>query len=141
MELINYTGKLNSHEKYLEILNKIENRCKSIEYVLVDDEDTTFVDYFKELIVSVDLKNKWWGTKTSKKCEVYKIKPTKEIFTYLKQYETFCKCIVSSQNGIILDVLYTEFGINDIAFRDDRDMPLLYTTTHEGFITIRDDLI
>ena len=34
----------------------------------------------------------------------------------------------------------TDFGINDIAFFDDKELPLLFTTTHEGYITIRDDL-
>ncbi|MGN0142290.1 MAG: hypothetical protein ACI4AD_08670 [Roseburia sp.] len=35
----------------------------------------------------------------------------------------------------------TDFGINDIAFFDDDEMPLLFTTTHEGYITIRNDLL
>ena len=35
----------------------------------------------------------------------------------------------------------TEFGSDDIAFFDDNEIPLLYTTTHEGFIIIREDLI
>ena len=35
----------------------------------------------------------------------------------------------------------TDFGMNDIAFFDDKDLPLLFTTTHEGYIMIRDDLL
>ena len=56
---------------------------------------------------------------------------------YLEQFETFCKYTFSNSHDIVKD---TDFGINDIAFFDDKELPLLFTTTHEGYITIRDDL-
>ena len=138
MELVDYTGKLNSHNEYLQIINQLENKCKYIEYVLVNQDEIKFVEKFENLIVSLEQKNKWWGTESSKKNNVYKIKSSKEIFKYLKQFETFCKYTLSKDGDIVED---TDFGTNDIAFFDDKEMPLLFTTTHEGYIIIRDDLL
>ena len=138
MELVDYTGKLNSHNEYLQIINQLENKCKYIEYVLVNQDEIKFVEKFENLIVSLEQKNKWWGTESSKKNKVYKIKSSKEIFKYLKQFETFCKYTLLKDGDIVED---TDFGTNDIAFFDDKEMPLLFTTTHEGYIIIRDDLL
>lgn len=138
MKLIDYTGKLNDYKEYLQVIKQLENKCKYVEYVLVDEDETKFIEYFESLIISLKLKNKWWGTKSSQKNKVYKIKASKEIFKYLKQFDTFCKYIVSNDGDIVEN---TKFGINDIAFFDDKDIPLLFTTTHEGYITIRDDLL
>ena len=138
MKLVDYTGKINSHDEYLEILKKLEKKSQYIEYVLVDESDTKFIEKFKDLIISMTPKNKWWGTKTGGRGrQVYKIKSSKEIFRYLNKIETFCKCIVSIHGDIAES---TDFGINDIAFFDDSGTPLLFTTTHEGYITIRNDL-
>ena len=139
MKLVDYTGKINSHDEYLEILKKLEKKSQYIEYVLVDETDTKFIEKFTSLIVSMTSKNKWWGTKTGGRGrQVYKIKSSKDIFQHLNKFETFCKYTVSI-HGDIAEV--TDFGINDIAFFDDREMPLLFTTTHEGYITIRNDLL
>lgn len=137
MKLVDYTGKLNNHNEYLRIIEQLENKCKYIEYVLINEDETKFVKKFENLIISLELKNKWWGTKSSQKNKVYKIKSSNEVFKYLKKFETFCKYTISNNGDIAED---TDFGINDIAFFDDKDMPLLFTTTHEGYITIRDDL-
>lgn len=138
MKLEDYTGKLNDHNKYLRIIKKLKSRCKYIEYVLVNEKEKGFIEQFENFIISIKPKDKWWGTKSGKKSKVYKLEASKEIFQYLQQCETFCKYNVSA-NGDIVEA--TNFGINDIAFFDDEDMPLLFTTTHEGYITIRDDLI
>lgn len=137
MKLVDYTGKLNDHNEYLQIIKQLENKCKYIEYVLVNENEMKFIDNFESLIISLELKNKWWGTKSSKKTKIYKIKSSNEVFKYLKQFETFCKYTISNNGDIVED---TDFGINDIAFFDDKEIPLLFTTTHEGYITIRDDL-
>ena len=42
MKLVDYTGKINSHDEYLEILKKLEKKSQYIEYVLVDETDTKF---------------------------------------------------------------------------------------------------
>lgn len=138
MKLIDYTGQLNNHNEYLKVIKQLEKKCKNIEYVLVDEDETKFIDQFKNFIISSRYKNKWWGTKSSKKSKIYIIKSSKEIFNYLKQFETFCKYITLNNGDIVEE---TQFGINDIAFFDDKEMPLLFTTTHEGYITIRDDLL
>lgn len=137
MKLLDYTGKLNSHDEYLRIVKCLENKCKYIEYVLVDEDDKEFAERFESLIISEKFKNRWWGTKSSGKSKIYTLKASKEIFKYLKQFETFCKYTVSD-NGDIAEE--TDFGINDIAFFDDKDVPLLFTTTHEGYIMLREDL-
>jgi len=137
MKLVDYTGKLNNHFEYLQIIKQLENKCRYIEYTIVDKDETEFIEKFESLIISLELKNKWWGTKSGQKNKVYKIKSSKEIFEFLKQFETFCK-YRASNNGDIAES--TDFGINDIAFFDDKDIPMLFTTTHEGYITIRDDL-
>jgi len=36
MELLDYTGKLNDHNDYLRVINKLKKKCKYIEYVLVE---------------------------------------------------------------------------------------------------------
>lgn len=133
-----YTGKLNSHEEYLQILKLLENKCKYIEYVLVDEDDTKFIETFKDSVISMQPQNKWWGTKSSRKSKVYKLKSSPQIFKYLKQFETFCKYTISETGDIAED---TDFGINDIAFFDDAQTPLLFTTTHEGYIMVRADLL
>ncbi len=138
MKLVDYTGRLNGHKEYLQVISKLENKCKWIEYVLVDEDDQEFIEQFESLIISVNYKNQWWGTKSSGKSKIYKLKASKEVFKYLIQFETFCKLVFSDKGDIVKD---TNFGINDIAFFDDKELPLLFTTTHEGYITIRDDLL
>lgn len=139
MKLMDYTGKLNNRSEYLNVIKQLESKCQYIEYVLVDEDDTIFIENFKNLIISSNLKNKWWGTKSSQKNKIYKLKSSKEIFKYLRQFETFCKYTSNKTNyGDIVE--NTSFGINDIAFFDDKELPLLFTTTHEGYITIREDL-
>ncbi len=138
MKLIDYTGQLNNHNEYLEVIKQLEKKCKNIEYVLVNEDETELIEKFKNFIISSTSKNKWWGTKSSKKSKIYIIKSSKEIFNYLKRFETFCKYIILNDGDIVEE---TEFGINDIAFFDDKEIPLLFTTTHEGYITIRDDLL
>ncbi len=138
MKLIDYTGQLNNHNEYLKVIKQLEKKCKNIEYVLVNEDETELIGKFKNFIISSTSKNKWWGTKSSKKSKIYIIKSSKEIFNYLKRFETFCKYIILNDGDIVEE---TEFGINDIAFFDDKEIPLLFTTTHEGYITIRDDLL
>lgn len=137
MELVDFTGRLNHHDKYREMLKILEKKCEYIEYVLIDEEDTAFVEKFQRFVVSVKKTNTWWGTKSARKSSVYRLQSSKEIFRYLQTMETFCK-YVRSDNGDIVE--QTDFGMNDIAFLDEENVPLLYTTTHEGEILIREDM-
>lgn len=139
MKLLDYTGKLNSHSEYLQVMKRLENKCKYIDYILVDEDEKEFIERFENLVISVKLKNRWWGTKSGGRSKIYKLKASKEVFKYLRQFETFCKYFVSDKGDIAEE---TDFGINDIAFFDDEDeLPLLFTTTHEGYIMIREDLL
>lgn len=137
MKLDDYSGKLNSHVDYLKIIKLLEEKSEYIEYVLVDEDDTEMIDKFKEFILSVQLRRKWWGTKSAQGKKVYKIKASKELFRYLQGFETFCRFTVSEYGDIAEE---TDFGINDIAFFDKNELPLLFTTTHEGYIMIRNNL-
>lgn len=75
MKLVDYTGRINSHGEYLEILKNLEKKSQFIEYVLVDETDTEFIEKFRGLIVLMTSKNKWWGTETrGRGRQVYKIK-------------------------------------------------------------------
>ena len=137
VKFVDATGKINSYKEYKRVIKQLENKSKYIEYVLVDEDDTTFIEKFRDLIISIDCKKKWWGTKSGKRHKIYKLYSSEDIFKYILQFETFCKYNISSCGDIVEN---TDFGINDIAFFDDKDMPLLFTTTHEGYITIRNDL-
>ncbi len=137
MKLIDYTGKLCDHKAYLDALGRIESRCTRIEYTIVDD-DISFVERFSDLVVGKKTKNKWWGTKTGGRgSDVYTLRASAEIFSYLRRFETFCKYDVSEYGG---RCELTDFGMNDIAFFDGGELPLLFTTTHEGYIMARDDI-
>lgn len=139
MELIDYTGKLNNHNKYLKVINKLEDKTEYIEIVLIDEsEDNELIDQIKDDIISTKKVSKWWGTKTFAKNNLYKIKTSKKLFYLLKKYETFCKYF-ESDNGDYAET--TDFGFDDIAFYDKDGNFLLYTTTHEGYITVSDKLI
>lgn len=137
--MIDYTGKLNKHEDYIKILNKLELKTKYIKIVFVDGKHD-LVNKFKNDIIESDKVSQWWGTVTSKKHNLYKINASKELFIYLRKFETFTKHhkygsdIKSLSYGDYSEV--TDFGIDDIAFYDDKDNCLLCTTTHEGYIMI-----
>ncbi len=138
LKQIDYTGKLNEHQEYLSILKRLEKSCIYIEYVLVNEDDTRLIERFSSLMISMNEKNKWWGTKSSGKSKVYRFKASKALFDYLKQFETFCRYSVSRYGDYAQE---TDFGINDIAFFDHEAIPLLFTTTHEGYIIIREDVL
>lgn len=135
---MDYTGKLNDHKEYLKVIKKLREKSKYIEYTLIGDDENGFLDRFSDCIISMKVSNKWWGTESSQKNEIYRLKASKEIFRYLKRFETFCKYTYSYVRNEFAEE--TDFGINDIAFFDDGKIPLLYTVTHEGYITIREDL-
>jgi len=135
-----YTGKLNNHKKYLKVLSVLEKETKYIEIVLIDEKETNdLVEKFKEDIISTKIVSSWWGTETEAKNKLVKIKASKELFEYLKQFETFCKYHASLLRGDYSEI--TDFGYDDIAFYNENDEMLLCTTTHEGYIMINEKLV
>ncbi len=144
--MIDYPGKLNRHAKYIKVLNDLEPKTEYIEIVLIDEKETNdLVEKFKSDIISTGIVSEWWGTKTVARNKLIKIKASNELFEYLKQFETFCKyyeygsTIKSFLRGDYSEI--TDFGYDDIAFYDEKEQILLYTTTHEGYITIDEKLI
>jgi len=146
MDIVDYTGKLNNHETYINVLNKLEQKCKYIEIVVIDGRKSNeLVDKFSEDILSITKVSKWWGTETRRTNYLYRINYSKELFEYMRQFETFCKYHECGSNKESLRrgdySETTNFGIDDIAFYDKEDNYLLYTTTHEGYISINKQLI
>jgi len=152
MKLVDYTGKLNDHKSYLDMLSRLEDKTDYIEIVLRDNaEQNEIVEYFQTDIILSKTVSEWWGTKTSGKQKLFRIKSSKELFKFLSKYETFCKYHIAKGyepnfyedgSGIYYDVQEcTDFGWDDILFYDDNENILLYTTTHECYITINDNLI
>ena len=146
MNIIDYTGKLNNHEEYIKVLNKIEQKCKYIEIVIIDGRKSNeLVDNFSSDILDIKKVSKWWGTEIESVNNLYRIKATKEFFTYLTKYETFCKYYEygsskeSFTRGDYSEI--TNFGYDDIAFYDENDNYILFTTTHEGNIAINNEII
>ena len=128
---------LNEHSDYVKVINILESKTKYIEYVVVDEDDVGLIDYLQGDIIQQKYVNKWWGTKTSQSCCLYKIKSTPKLFSRLKKFSTFC-IFKTGDCGDYVES--TDFGINDIAFFDDKSEPILFTTTHEGYIALRKDI-
>ena len=146
MKLLDYTGKLNTHQEYLDILDKIEPKCQYIEIVITfGNKSNDIVENFKDDILESRKVSEWWGTITKGKNNLYKIKSSKKLFDYLKQYETFCKYYFYGSNAETLSrgdySEITDFGSDDIAFYDKNNNLLLFTTTHEGYITINEIIL
>lgn len=146
MDIVDYTGKLNNHEAYINVLDKLEQKCKYIEIVVIDGRKSNeLVDKFSEDILTVNKVSKWWGTETRRTNYLYRINYSKELFEYMRQFETFCKYHEYGSNKESLRrgdySETTNFGIDDIAFYDKDSNYLLYTTTHEGYISINKQLI
>lgn len=139
-KMVDYTGRLNKHEDYIKILNALELKSKYIEIVLIDEKKTNdLIESFRDSIILTKIVSKWWGTETRAKNKLIRLEASKELFKYLAQFETFCKYYVFHDKGDYSEI--TNFGVDDIAFYDKKDIPLLYTTTHEGYILIQEDLI
>lgn len=144
MSMIDYTGKLNNHKEYIKILDKIENKCKYIEIVILDGRKSNeLIDKFSDDILEVKKVSEWWGTKIIGGSNyLYKINYSKEIFECLRNFQTFCIYYEHESNdenfkrGYHFEI--TDFGIDDIAFYDKNDTCLLCTTTHEGYIYVNE---
>ena len=144
MEWKDYTGKLNDHKSYLDMLNRLEDKTVYIEIVLRDNaKPNEIVENFKENTVSTEIVSEWWGTKTVERQKLYRLKSSKEMFEFLKRYETFCKFYWGKdfnerETWIQED---TDFGWDDIAFYNSKNEILLCTTTHECDISVNENLI
>ena len=144
MGLIDYTGKLNTHEDCLKVIEKLEKVCQYVEIVVIDERETdelverlreyeTFCKYFfsDEEIEEIEI--------TEKELE--------EFFAGLDDadYDAEEEAADETDEDEV-DIFIgdrsetTDFGYDDIAFYDKDNRCLLNTTTHEGYIMIDDDL-
>lgn len=144
--MIDYTGKLNEHEKYLEMLNVLDKRCNYIEIVITDgSRNNHIVDKFSKDVISYRSVSMWWCTVTKKSHYLFKIKYTNKLSDYLRTFETFCKYYEYGSNEETLRRgdygETTDFGVDDIAFYDKNGVCLLNTTTHEGYVSINSELV
>ena len=149
MELTDYNGKLNDHESYLDILNRIDKKCEYIEVVILDEKESNdLIEKFRNDIISVKKVKEWWGTEvvSLEPCNyLYRLKYSKKLYNYLSKFETFCKYFEygttkkSLEYGDYREI--TDFGVDDIAFYDQNGNYLLWTTTHEGYILVNDKII
>lgn len=128
---------LNTQEAYRNALQYLKAHTRYIEIVLVDESDTRLIDAFAKDIVETRKTKRWWGTKSSRASTLVTIKATSQLFHYLNGFSTFCILTTDAYGD---HALSTEFGENDIAFFDEKKEPLLFTTTHEGYIEIREDI-
>lgn len=139
-EYIDYSGKLNNHIDYLNMLKLLDKKCNYIEIVLIDGKETNdLVNQFQSDILNISKVNSWCGNMTNGYNKKIKINYSNELFKYLKTKETFCKFATLPEKGDVVN--FTDFGLDDIAFFDESTFPLLFTTTHEGYIYVRDDIL
>ena len=150
MRLLDFTGKLNTHEEYINILEKLEKKSKYIEIFIIGTHNNQIVEDFNDDIIERDRVSKIGGNKIYYgEYNLFRIKASNELFEYLRYFETFCKSFDGNKTydkDKIVDVegvsiQYTDFGIDDIAFYDDNGIPLLFTVTHECIIEVREDLL
>lgn len=139
MEYIDLKGKLNKHKDYLKIIEKLEEKTKYVEIVLIDNKEDEMIEVFEKDILEVSKVNSWWGTETEgEPSALYKIKATPKLFEFLKGITTFC--ITEKNIWGESHTKTTEFGYKDIAFFDEKEELIFCTTTHEGELFLRGDL-
>jgi hypothetical protein len=131
---------LKNHEEYLELLEKLERRTKYIEVVTPysDGSKDDFIINMQEYITEKRRVTSWWGTTTrGRSSSLFKIRADNEVFNYLKKYSVFC---LTESDGRGFRIKLTDFGDKDIAFYDSKKKLLFCTTTHEGYLVLREDL-
>lgn len=124
---------LNTHEQYLELLAKIEKRAVYVEIVqiCVQKSPDQIIEFAKEHLQLIDKKSvyKWFGTISHNTAPKYIFVLTKSFWDFLRQFSSF---FFNGSNECPWDIINTAFGMDDIAFLDEKYQPLFYTTTHEG---------
>lgn len=62
--IVDYTGKLNNHEDYLNILNKLYCKCDYIEIVIINGKSKNeLVLKFEKDIIDTKKVSEWWVPK------------------------------------------------------------------------------
>ncbi len=124
--------KLIGKTQHLRLLDILESRTSVIEYVMIcgENAEDSLLNIAGPFLIRKEKTSSWLGTVSGDPKPVkYIFRADKAIFDHLRSCEAFF-----INNGD--DIIHTDFGINDIAFRDDKGEALFFTTTHEGTATI-----
>lgn len=136
---------LSNHKQYLEILNKTSKLTSKIVIVQIDGpdkEDEIVNTAFRIMpLENKEIVNEWYGTiaEGSRGAIKYTFIKKHSFFEYLASFESFFIGKIDKYNNY--DVIYTDFGIDDIAFLGDNGELLFYTTTHEGEAYLNEKLL
>ena len=140
MKYVAMDGKLNDHCVYVAWINELEKVTKYIEIVTPyrDGSDDELLVKIQDWILETGQVSEWWGTRTVEKSSSwFRIKADRKVFDQLRKYQTFCVLTAYSEYGDFVE--QTDFKDKDIAFFDEKKEPLFFTTTHEGYLQLRND--
>lgn len=127
---------LTSREQYLQLLAGLRQRTAYIALVQINDEDAQEAVLAKALdcmqLVEKKYVGKWLGTvRKGRKAPYYLFRADKRFFSFLKEFPSFF--FNRKDAWGCDDIEETAFGQDDIAFFDEKQKVLFYTTTHEGY--------
>ena len=133
---------ITNHTQYIDILNKIRKATAKIIIVQINGfvKDDPIVETAKQMMIleKQEIVDRWFGTiAPGRKAVQYTFQKKRAYFGYLSDFESFF--IVESENPY--EVAETDFGFDDIAFIDQNGEMLFYTTTHEGYAYINEQLM
>ena len=136
---------LSSHEQHIKILKRIRSSARFVEIVIPYGEapNDALIISLKPFLLETKKVWEWTGTiSRGTASTLYRYSSDDALFQYLNEYDSFFINVPlrNSPDDFIYindDILrwqmeYTSFGNKDIAFLDENNDVLFYTTTHEG---------
>ena len=133
---------LTDHKQFLSLLAALERQTAVIEIVQVngEDEDAPLIKAAMPFLIKKELVNKWHGTRRGGRgAPKLTVRADKAFFAHLRKYEHFFE---NSRDEYDCDtVIETDFGQDDIAFLNSSGEPLFFTTTHEGYAVIAEEVL
>lgn len=134
---------IENHEQYLTLLKKLKDRTAYIVIVQVfRDKKDKLINHADSTmrLLEEKLADEWPGTKTYGGKNLQKVYAANdEFFDYLESFSSFFFSHIGKNEEFIVE--RTEFGVNDIAFYDIRKRCLFFTTTHEGYASLHENLL
>ena len=133
-----------SHKEYLSLLRILKEKTAYISIVPIEYEGSTneIISLANKYMSCIRQKkvNRWPGTvRKGPGAKQYEFAANKRFFEELERYESF---FINETNEYGWEeVRTTDFGLDDIAFLDSQNELLFFTTTHEGYAFIREDLL
>ena len=116
-----------SHEQHIEILNKIKPFTKFVEIVIPygDSPNDELILSLRPFLIERKKVHEWAGTISGGKAStLYRYSSSDYLFQRLNELESF----------------FTSLDYNDIAFFDENNDVIFYTTTHERYAVINEKL-